>query len=69
MSPSVVLLAVPPGDQSVTEIMAAASAIEALARCIRLLVPSAANKPKSRFNLAAISRFTAGTATPSPDNT
>jgi hypothetical protein len=47
---------------------AAPTKIDALARCFLRLVDNAASRLKSPFNLAAISRYTAGTATPNPDN-
>jgi len=38
-------------------------------RCILPPAPNVASRPKSPFNLAAINRYTAGTATPNPDKT
>jgi hypothetical protein len=68
-NPSVVHLAVQPDEQNVSGMMAAALAIEVLARCILPPAPPAGSRPKSHFSLAATNRFIAGTAIPSPNST
>jgi len=62
MSPSVVLLVVLPEGPSGLAMAVAATAIEALARCIQSPVLSVANRPKCLFSLAAINRYTVAIA-------
>jgi hypothetical protein len=69
MNPSAVLLVVRLEELSVLEIAVAATiAIEALAKCIPSPVANAKPRQKSRFSLAAIDRYFAGIAIPSPNN-
>jgi len=67
MNQSAVLLVARQKEPSVLEVVAVATT-EALGRCIPQPVPSAANRQKSRFNRAAISRFTAVIVTPPGPN-
>jgi hypothetical protein len=71
-NPNVALLAVQPEERSVLITVAAvavATEIEFLARCIPPPALSVANRRKSPLSLVAINRYTAGIATPGPDNT
>ena len=68
MSPNVVLLAVLQEDQSVIAMVVAATVIEVPAKCIPPLVRNVGSRLKSRFSLAAINLYTAGTATPGQDS-
>jgi ribosomal protein S21 len=69
MSPNAALPAVPPEGPRNSAMKGAASPAVVPAKCIPPPADAAANRQKSRFNLAAINRYTAETATPSPNNT
>jgi hypothetical protein len=68
MSPNAALLAAQLEEPSDLGMLVVATVIPALARCIQLPAAVAESRLKFHFSPAAINRYIAGTAIPSPDN-